>query len=151
METFSALLAFCAGNSPITGEFPTQRLVTRSFDVCLDLGLNQQLRRRWLWTPWRSLWHHCNDVHFCDSSPVHFTLVLGDHFIGSWFQSNSLNSLYPNDAIWHNKSVSILAQVMIQCSKPMCLTAPNHYLEPCGLLICEVLLYSPDNYFAENV
>ena len=33
METFSALLALGAGNSPVTGEFPTQRPVTRSFDV----------------------------------------------------------------------------------------------------------------------
>ena len=33
METFSALLALCAGNSPVTGEFPAQRPVTRSFDV----------------------------------------------------------------------------------------------------------------------
>ena len=31
METFSALLALCAGNSPVIGEFPTQRPVTRSF------------------------------------------------------------------------------------------------------------------------
>ena len=37
METFSALLTICAGNSPITGEFPTQRPVTRSFDVYFDL------------------------------------------------------------------------------------------------------------------
>ena len=40
METFSALLAICAGNSPVPGEFPTQRPVTRSFDVFFDLGLN---------------------------------------------------------------------------------------------------------------
>ena len=33
METFSVLLAFCAGNSPVNGEFPSQRQVTRSFDV----------------------------------------------------------------------------------------------------------------------
>ena len=33
METFSALLVFCAGNSPVPGEFPSQRPVTRSFDV----------------------------------------------------------------------------------------------------------------------
>ena len=39
METFSALLAFCAGNSPVTGEFPLQRPVTRSFDVFFDLHL----------------------------------------------------------------------------------------------------------------
>ena len=30
METFSALLALCAGNSPVTGEFPAKRPVTRS-------------------------------------------------------------------------------------------------------------------------
>ena len=35
METFSALLAICAGNSPVPGEFPSQRPVTRSFDVSL--------------------------------------------------------------------------------------------------------------------
>ena len=32
METFSALLAICVGNSQVTGEFPSQRTVTRSFD-----------------------------------------------------------------------------------------------------------------------
>ena len=32
METFSALLAICAGNSPVSGVFPAQRQVTRSFD-----------------------------------------------------------------------------------------------------------------------
>ena len=33
METFSALLAICAGNSPVLGESPAQRPVTWSFDV----------------------------------------------------------------------------------------------------------------------
>ena len=31
METFSVLLAICAGNSPVTGEFPAPRPVTRNF------------------------------------------------------------------------------------------------------------------------
>ena len=35
METFSASLALCARNSPGTGEFPSQRPVTRSLDVFL--------------------------------------------------------------------------------------------------------------------
>ena len=35
-ETFSVLLALCAGNSPVTGEFPSQRPVTGSFDVFID-------------------------------------------------------------------------------------------------------------------
>ena len=39
METFSTLLAICAGNSSVIGEFPTQRPVTRSFDVLFELRL----------------------------------------------------------------------------------------------------------------
>ena len=64
METFSALLALCVRNSQVTGEFPTQRLVTRSFDVFFDLCLNKRLSKQswgwWFETPSRSLWHHCN-------------------------------------------------------------------------------------------
>ena len=48
MDTFSALLALCAGNSPVTGEFPSQRPVTRSFDVFFDLRLNKRLSKQ----PW---------------------------------------------------------------------------------------------------
>ena len=55
METFSALLALCAGNSPVTGEFPSQRPVMRSFDIFFYLRLNKRLskqsRRRWFETP----------------------------------------------------------------------------------------------------
>ena len=63
METFSALLAPCAGNSPVTGEFPAPRPVTRSFDVFSGLRLNKRLNNReagdWFETPSRSLWRHC--------------------------------------------------------------------------------------------
>ena len=38
MEIFSTSLALCAGNSPVTGEFPTQRPVTRSFDAFFDMA-----------------------------------------------------------------------------------------------------------------
>ena len=41
METYSTLLAICAGNSPVIDEAPAQRLVTRSFDVFFDLRLNK--------------------------------------------------------------------------------------------------------------
>ena len=44
METFSALLAICAANSLVPCEFPTQRPVTRSFDIFFDLHLN----KRWV-------------------------------------------------------------------------------------------------------
>ena len=39
----SVLLAFFVGNSPVTGEFPAQRPVTRSFDAFFDLRLDKQL------------------------------------------------------------------------------------------------------------
>ena len=45
METFSALLAICAGNSPVIGEFPVQRPVMQSFDVFFDLRLNKRLSK----------------------------------------------------------------------------------------------------------
>ena len=66
METFSALLAICAGNSPVPGEFPTQRPVTRSFDVFFDLRLNKRLSKQslgwWLETLSRPLWRHRNFI-----------------------------------------------------------------------------------------
>ena len=50
MEALSALLALCAGNSPVIGEFPSQRPVTRSFDVFFDLPANKQLSKQsWCW------------------------------------------------------------------------------------------------------
>ena len=51
MEAFSALLAFCAGNSPVPGEFPSQRPVTRRFDAFFDLRLNKRLIKQW-WGWW---------------------------------------------------------------------------------------------------
>ena len=49
-ETFSALLAICAGNSPVTGDFPAQRPVTRSFDVFFDIRLNKRfIKQSWAW------------------------------------------------------------------------------------------------------
>ena len=50
METFSMLLAICAGNSPVSGEFPAQRPVTRGFDVFFDLHLDGRLSKHsWGW------------------------------------------------------------------------------------------------------
>ena len=46
MEIFSALLAIGARNSPVPGEFTTQRPVTRSFDVFFDLRLNKRLSKQ---------------------------------------------------------------------------------------------------------
>ena len=64
MDTFSALLAPCAGNSSVTGEFPAQRPVTWSFDVffylCPNQLLSKQGRHQWFEMPSCLLWRHCN-------------------------------------------------------------------------------------------
>ena len=49
----------------VTGGFPSQRPMTRKFDVCYDVrlnnGLSKQSRCRWFETPWRSWWRHRYD------------------------------------------------------------------------------------------
>ena len=55
----------CAGNSPVTGEFPALRPVTRSFDVLFDMRLDKRLSKQscgwWFKTSSHSLWRHRND------------------------------------------------------------------------------------------
>ena len=64
METFSALLALCSGNSPVTGEFPAQRPMTRRLMFSLICALNKRFSKQswgwWFVTPSRSLWRQCN-------------------------------------------------------------------------------------------
>ena len=50
------------GEFGVTGESPSQRPVTRSFDVFLDLIQNKQSWGWWFETPSHLLWRHCNDT-----------------------------------------------------------------------------------------
>ena len=117
----SALLALCAENSPVTAEFPSQRPMTRSFDVFFDIRLNKRLSKQswgwWFETPSRSLLRHCNgsDV-LCSFSHPSFliikTLVIciityhvdfdrchrswdGTCQIRMWFTTSNLQKSYP--------------------------------------------------------
>ena len=64
----TAWLTLHAGNATVTGEFPAQRPVTRSFGVFFDLRPNKRLgKQSWGWwseTPSCSLWRHCNDLEY---------------------------------------------------------------------------------------
>ena len=85
------------------GEFPTQRPVTRSFDVFFDLRLNKWLSKQpwgwWFETPSWSLWRYRD---------------------GTWmFQ---VINLWHNEVIWRHRSGLILAQSMACCLK-----APYRY------------------------
>ena len=72
MERFSASLVLCQGNPPVTGGFPSQGPVRRSFGVFFDLHpnkrLNKQRRRWWFETLSRSLWRHRNASYDCPST-----------------------------------------------------------------------------------
>ena len=72
METFSALLAICAGNSPVTGEFPAQRPVTRSSDVFFDLHINKLLSKQW-WGWWLRRHRAHYDVTVMGRGITHFS------------------------------------------------------------------------------
>ena len=62
MEKFSALLALCAGNSPVT-----KKASDAEFDVFFDLRLNKWLSKQswgwWFETLSCSSWCHCNDIY----------------------------------------------------------------------------------------
>ena len=83
MEKCSALLAIGAGNSPGTGEFPTQMPVTRSLDVFFDPRPNKRLRKQW-WGWWfempsNPLWRYCNALYNQYTIPMHFSYHSSRH------------------------------------------------------------------------
>ena len=88
MDTFSALPALCKRNPPGTGGFPSQRPVTRSFDVFFDLRsnkwLSKQSKRWWFETPSRSLLRNCNVDPDGDPSPL-------EHLFLVWFRTHPEN------------------------------------------------------------
>ena len=120
METFSALLAICVGNSPVASEFPAQRPVTQSFDVFFDLLLNKQLSKqsRGLWFEMLScpLWRHCNAKK---TSKVHITgLCDGNPPVAGGFPSQRASNA-ENVSIWWCHHVFNKWQQQKQTNKKM--------------------------------
>ena len=102
MEKTPALLDLCAWNSPLTGEFPAQRPVTRSFDVFFDLRLNKRLSKQtwgwWFETPSCLSWLHCNAPR----------------------ESYNILNMDPNIKIKHNKTVCIFYGIYRMYSTQCC-------------------------------
>ena len=121
MKTFSALLAICEGNSPVSGKFPSQRPVTPTFDVFFDQRLNKRLSkqsiRRWFETPWRLLWRHSNAKPCCLQVYWAFGIVL-THWgrvthtcVGKLTNIGSDNGLSPGRCqaiIWTNAGMLLI-------------------------------------------
>ena len=107
-------------------------------------------------SPWQN--HHDNDTTHLDNILFYYSNT--NLYIGGYdlikgvlklrfysiclkiILSKLLNSLWPRDAIWRQRSMSTLAHVMA-----CCLTAPSHYMNQCWLIISQVLWYSPKSYF----
>ena len=109
METFSALLAICAGNSPVTGEFSTQRPVTRSFDVFFDMRLGERLSKQswglWFETPSRPLWRHINDMIWYDTiwyDMIWYDVTWQDIIMILWYDMIWYDIYHAHDMAWHD-------------------------------------------------
>ena len=114
METFSALLALWSGNSPVSGEFPAQRPVTRSFDVFFDLHLIKRLSKHsrgwWFETLSRPFWRHCNvdKSHKCHNAPapypaMHQSEQKRAHVSSEWYIAGYGTSAFWNLWYWSMK------------------------------------------------
>ena len=70
-------MALCAGNSPVTGEFPSQRPVTRSYDVFFDLSLNKRFSKQscefefWVW-----VWLRDASCYRIGILPSRYTIII---------------------------------------------------------------------------
>ena len=123
METFSALLA--------TGPrwIPTQRPVTRSFDVFFDLRLNKRLSKQpwgwWFETLSRPLWRHRNDMNmyhrlWCMIGllvSLKIQILLGMFVYLTvdriWF----IIILLPDKIVSLNRYVIIMFRIFLSCSR----------------------------------
>ena len=88
-STFSALLALCAGNSLVTSEFPSQRTVSRSFDVFFDLRQNKRLNKQswgwWFETPNDVKWRQMTGISTVYSTDCSVLQQPNQHLHGSLF------------------------------------------------------------------
>ena len=118
METFSALLAICPGNSLVPGESLSQRPVTRSFDVFFDLRLNKRLSEQswgwWFETLSRPLWRSCNaSVEVCTRLDMALWIFYGVYCISHLHRVRLLagDKLCFTDLFWEPAGVSCNVQV----------------------------------------
>ena len=128
-ETFSALLAICAGNSPVTGEFPSQRPMAESVDVFFFTWTNGWVNNQ----ECDNMRHHC--IHY-DVTVIILAWCQWPIGITWLIQQQSINAFPPSDAYMRQLTASPLVRVMDWClfgakplPKPMLTYCP---LEPYG-------------------
>ena len=112
-------------SSPVPGEFPTQRPVTRSFDVYFDLHPNKQLSKQyrgwWFETLSSPLWRHRNGQRLWDMWSLTLTLR-GRNQMDTILQTKVSSFLNENDEFrlkfrWSGpiNIIRALVQIMAWC------------------------------------
>ena len=124
------------------GEFPTQRPVTRSFDVFFDMLPNKRFSQQswgwWFETPSLSLWRHRNDSAPMEYAPVLFVLfatVIFTHWV--WSKMTAILQitfkLFVRCPITNNP---VLVQIMAYADQ-----MANHYLNQLGIAYWRLSLF----------
>ena len=148
METFTALLALCVGNSPVTGEFLSQRPVTGSCDVFFDLA-------------WRNSWVNNWDAGDLRCHRAHYDVTVMPPLTccrcplcqvsKKW---KRLHNATEDVFLWHLKMTHYAAQMTSasswQGAASHCqlnLAMPDQGLRPCCLYVmgCPNLIVAVDN------
>ena len=75
---------YLGGEFTSPGEFPTQRRVTRSFDVFFDLSLNKRFSKQswgwWFQMQSHPLWRHCNGMTFLRLNYIHESYFVNSYY-----------------------------------------------------------------------
>ena len=82
-------------------------------------------------------------IVYAIASIFYYNAILTDGLLATL---KKFNWLWPNDAIWRQRSGSTLAQVMA-----CCLTAPSHYLNQCWFTISKVYWHSFEYNFTKTL
>ena len=80
MEKLSALLADCVGNSPVPGEFPSQRPATRSFDVFLICV-------------WINGWVNNREAGDLRRYRAHYAVIVKDDYTYLYFEGGRVSTI----------------------------------------------------------
>ena len=112
METFSSFLALCAGNSPVTGELPPHKPVTRSFDLIYD---------------WTNLWVNIKNAGDLRRHHAHCDVTVMDWLVYCW---HSLKGRCPAMTIILHSITSYMLISKVD-NEPIC-------IEPNFIRICFV-------------
>ena len=127
----------CDWNPPVTGGSPHKGPVTRKrlpFDDVITMPKRHRYLKYWMCLNWWS------------KEPGHQLPWYWPSFFSTGiFVINGVNSLWPSDAIWRQRSGSTLAQVMACCLK-----ASSHYLNQCWLIISRVQWLSCEDNFIRD-